>query len=438
MLNIRQIIAVLLLVAVAACTVMSPEPGPEAQRAAKRISSDITQYRNGEAPATNPREPSGMVHGANLFAEVYEQVRVHYVREVNNDALIAAATSEVRKRHPNPAKANDQELVEAAIHGMLASLDNYSTYLDRAHLRALREQTRGRFGGLGIEVKKGDTYIEIVSPIDGTPAARAGLKSGDKITKADGRLLKEMLLRDAVLLLRGPPGSKVRLTLQRGKQKPFDVTIERAVINIAAVRWRTEGDIGYVRITSFSEKAGDEVAGAIVEVKKKLGSRMRGLVLDLRNNPGGLLDQSIKISDIFLNGGRIVSTRERNFEHHYNASGGDLVEGVPIVVLVNNGSASAAEIVAGALRDHRRATLVGNKTFGKGTVQTIIPLHTSDAVKLTTAIYLTPSGKSVEGGINPHYEVTLDDKHEGDEQLQQALRLLAGATVAVPGRTSAH
>ena len=428
-----------MLLVLASCSFVSGEPGPEAQRAAKRISTDIEQYRNGKAPPANAREPRGMVHGANLFAEVYDQVRVHYVREVNDDALIAAATSEVRKRHPNPSKAKDQELIEAAIQGMLASLDNYSTYLDRRHLNALREQTRGRFGGLGIEVKKGDEYIEIVSPIDDTPAARAGLKSGDKIVKADGKSLKDMALRDAVLRLRGAPGSKVLLTIKRGDRKPFDVSIERAIINIAAVRWRTEGDIGYIRITSFSESASDEVAGAIVKVKKKLGPRLRGLIVDLRNNPGGLLEQSIKISDIFLDEGRIVSTRERNFERHYDANSGDLAEGISVVVLVNNGSASAAEIVAGALRDHRRATLVGKKTFGKGTVQTIIPLNTNDAVKLTTAVYLTPSGKSVEGGIKPHYDVAQDEKRDGDEQLEQALELLAGSAKAVaPGRTSAR
>ncbi|MCG8545598.1 MAG: S41 family peptidase, partial [Alphaproteobacteria bacterium] len=336
-----------MLLAVAGCSFMPGEPGPEAQRAAKRISTDIEQYRNGKAAPANVREPSGMVHGANLFAEVYEQVRVHYVREVNDDALIAAATTEVRKRHPNPAKAKDQELVEAAIQGMLASLDNYSTYLDKAHLKALREQTRGRFGGLGIEVKKGDEYIEVVTPIDDTPAARAGLKSGDLIVEADGQSLKDMALRDAVLRLRGEPGSTARLTIKRGDRKPFVVPIERAIINIAAVRWRTEGDVGYIRITSFSEKARDEVVGAIFKVKKALGPRLKGLVLDLRNNPGGLLDQSVNVSDIFLDGGRIVSTRERNFEQHYESKSGDLTEGIPVVVLVNNGSASAAEIVAG-------------------------------------------------------------------------------------------
>ena len=249
---------------------------------------------------------------------------------------------------------------------------------------------------------------------------------------------EDMALRDAVLRLRGKPGSTARLTIKRGDRKHFVVPIQRAIINIAAVRWRTEGDIGYIRITSFSERARDEVVGAIFKVKKALGPRLKGLVLDLRNNPGGLLEQSVDVSDIFLDGGRIVSTRERNFEQHYDSKSGDLTEGIPVVVLVNNGSASAAEIVAGALRDHRRATLVGKKTFGKGTVQTIIPLNTSDAVKLTTAIYLTPSGKSVEGGINPHYEIKLDDKREGDEQLEQALRLLSGATVALPGQTSAH
>jgi carboxyl-terminal processing protease len=428
----RSFVVALLLISMAGCSSVTRAPGPEAQEAAKRLSSDIVSYRNGVEAVKRRQDASVLVRGANLFAQVYEKVRVHYVRDIDDDALIAAATKEIRKRHPEPQDAEDKELVEAAIHGMLGSLDNYSSYLDKKHLKALREQTRGRFGGLGIEVRKGDTYIDIVAPIDGTPAERAGLKSGDHIVRADGKSLKDALLRDAVLLLRGVPGSDVTLSIKRDKKTPFDVTITRAIINVASVRWRAEGDVGYLRITSFSERVGEEVASAVMSLKTAIGRRMRGIVLDLRNNPGGLLDQSIEVSDVFLDEGRIVSTRERHFEQHYSATKGDLTGGVPIVVLINNGSASAAEIVAGALRDHHRATLIGTRSFGKGTVQTILPLSSTDAVKLTTAIYLTPSGTSVEGGIVPDHTVKLDEEREGDEQLERALQLLSAQTVSAP------
>jgi carboxyl-terminal processing protease len=433
--KIRYLALCLVVALAAGCAYLSAEPGPEATSAAQRITSDIKQYRNGVAtPARD--DASGYVRGGNLFAQVYDQVRRHYVREVDEDKLVAAASQEMRKRFPDPSKAKDKELIEAAVHGMLGALDSYSSYLDEEHWRSLREQTRGRFGGLGIEVRKEGDFIEVVSPIDGTPAARAGLKAGDRILRANGRSLEGVLLRDAVLELRGEPGSHVVLAIKRGDKVPFDVTLERAIINIAAVRWRTEGNIGYIRITSFSERVGEEVAEAVLAIKRDLGPRARGLILDLRNNPGGLLDQSIKVSDMFLDKGRIVSTRERFFEHHYDALDGDVSGGMPIVVLINNGSASAAEIVAGALKDQRRATLIGTKSFGKGTVQTIIPLSGSNAVKLTTAIYLTPSGHSVEGGISPDVMIPMDEKVEGDPQLRSAMELLTGQTVARP-RTAA-
>lgn len=430
--QIRYLLACLLVAFATGCAILSSEPGPEAQNAAQRINSEIKEYRNGTAPPVSRGDASGYVRGANLFAQVYEQVQMHYVRAVDEEALVTAASEEMRKRYPDPSKAKDKDLVEAAVYGMLGSLDTYSTYLDEEHWRSLREQTRGRFGGLGIEVRKEGDFIEIVSPIDGTPAARAGLKTGDRILRANGRSLEGVLLRDAVLELRGEPGSQVVLGIKRGDKPPFDVKLERAIINIASVRWRTEGNIGYIRITSFSERVGEEVAEAVLALKRDLGPRARGLILDLRNNPGGLLDQSIKVSDMFLNKGRIVSTRERVYEHHYDALNGDVSGGLPMVILINNGSASAAEIVAGALKDQHRATLVGTKSFGKGTVQTIIPLSGSDAVKLTTAIYLTPSGHSVDGGIKPDVVVPMDEKDEGDPQLRSAMSLLTGQTVARP------
>jgi carboxyl-terminal processing protease len=431
----RYLLVCLLVALVAGCTILM-EPGPEAQNAAQRINSEIKEFRNGFPQPTALSDASGYVRGGNLFAQVYEQVQMHYVRAVDEETLVTAASQEMRKRYPDPSKAKDKDLVEAAVYGMLGSLDSYSTYLDEEHWRSLREQTRGRFGGLGIEVRKEGEYIEIVSPIDGTPAARAGLKTGDRILRANGRSLVGMLLRDAVLELRGDPGSKAVLSIKRGDKPAFDVTLERAIINIASVRWRIEGNIGYIRITSFSERVGEEVAEAVLAIKRDLGPRARGLILDLRNNPGGLLDQSIKVSDMFLDRGRIVSTRERFSEHHYDALNGDVTDGLPMVILINNGSASAAEIVAGALKDQRRATLIGTKSFGKGTVQTIIPLSGSDAVKLTTAVYLTPSGHSVDGGITPDIVVPMDEKDEGDPQLRSAMSLLGGQTVARPRNVS--
>lgn len=422
----------LLLLLEAGCSVRPSSPGPEAREAAKRISTEIVQYRaNGKQPAERGAAAT-LVSGANLFAQVYDQVRSHYVRQVEEEKLILAASKGIRKKHPDPKAAKDTELIEAAIQGMLASLDSYSTYLDGKQLRALREQTRGRFGGLGIEVRKGEKYIEVVSPIDDTPAARAGLRAKDLITRAGKKSLEGMALREAVLLLRGLPGSKITLAIERAKRAPFDVTITRAIINVAAVRWRTEGEVGYLRIATFSERAVAEVVAAILAIHEKLGARLQGFVVDLRNNPGGLLDQSIKISDLFLREGRIVSIRDRNDEHHETAKAGDLANGLPIVALINKGSASAAEIVAGALKDNRRAILVGTKSFGKGTVQTIIPLDRNDAVKLTTAVYLTPSGRSVDGGIPPDYEVKADEKREGDEQLERALQLLTKRTAGRP------
>lgn len=426
---LRKYTYLLLILAFAGCSVFSSSPSPEAEQAARRISTDIAAYRSGSNAVETRRDASQLVTGANLFAQVYEQVRIHYVREVSDETLIAAATKGIRERHPEPDGAKDEELVEAAIMGMFTALDNYSTYLDEAHLRALRQQTRGSFGGLGIEVRKNGKYIQVVSPLDGTPAAEVGLMPDDEIRKADGKSLADMPLRDAVLLLRGEPGTKVTLAIKRGDKPLFEVVMTRAIINVAAVRWSVKGDIGYIRVTSFSERAGAELADAVTALKKKLGRRMSGLVLDLRNNPGGLLDQSIKVSDAFLHDGRIVSTRERYTEYHYRADRGDIADGLPMVVLVNKGSASAAEIVAGALQDNGRAIIVGNRTFGKGTVQTIFPLGRHSAVKLTTAVYLRPSGRTVEGGIEPDQSISLDDEIDGDEQLSRALELLTSFAV---------
>jgi len=316
-----------------------------------------------------------------LFGDVFERVRADYVEEVT-----------------------DEELVESAIRGMLTSLDPHSSYLDADSFRDMQVQTRGEFGGLGIEVTMENGLVKVVSPIDDTPAFRAGVQAGDLITHLDEEPVLGLNLNDAVDRMRGPVGTDIKVTIRRGEREPFDVTITRAVITVQSVRHRMEGDIGYVRITSFNEQTTTGLTNAIVDLKKQLGDQLHGIVLDLRNNPGGLLDEAISVSDAFLDRGEIVSTRGRYSEdaQRWNADSGDLTDGLPVVVLINGGSASASEIVAGALQDHRRAVIMGTKSFGKGSVQTIIPLGGHGAMRLTTARYYTPSGRSIQAkGIDP-------------------------------------
>ncbi len=318
----------------------------------------------------------------NLFGDVFERVRSDYVEEVS-----------------------DKKLVEAAIAGMLASLDPHSSYLNAKSFSEMQIQTSGKFGGLGIRVTMENGLVKVISPIDDTPAFRAGIEPGDLITHLDGERVLGLTLSQAVEKMRGKVGTDIKLTVRRkGRKGPFDVTITRAVIKIKSVRSRLEGKVGYIRITSFNELAAKGVKKAMADFSKKLGAGMQGIVLDLRNNPGGLLDQAIAVSDIFLDKGEIVSTRSRRPEDmaRYNARPGDLADGKPMVVLVNSGSASASEIVAGALQDHKRALVLGTKSFGKGSVQTIIPLPGEGAMRLTTARYYTPSGRSIQAvGIEP-------------------------------------
>ena len=320
-----------------------------------------------------------------LFGDVFERVRADYVKEVG-----------------------DEKLIEAAINGMLTSLDPHSSYMSPKSFKDMQVQTRGEFGGLGIEVTMENGYVKVVSPIDDTPAFRAGLKPGDYITHLDNQPVQGLTLAEAVEKMRGKVNADIKITIRREGREPFDVTLTRAVIKIRSVRWRTEGKVGYVRITSFSEQSDDGVDRAMKKIKEKLGNELEGVVLDLRNNPGGLLDQAIKISDQFLNRGEIVSTRSRRGgdAQRFNSKKGDLADKLPIVVLINGGSASASEIVAGALQDHRRAIVLGTRSFGKGSVQTIIPLSGHGAIRLTTAHYYTPSGRSIQAkGIDPDIEV---------------------------------
>jgi len=318
----------------------------------------------------------------NLFGEVFERVRADYVDDVS-----------------------DNSLVESAINGMLTSLDPHSNYLNTKNFNDMKVQTRGEFGGLGIEVSMENGLVKVVSPIDDTPAARAGLKPGDLITHLDGEPVQGMTLPEAVEKMRGPVSSEIKLTIRREGRDPFDVKLIRATIRIQSVRSHLEGDnIGYIRVTTFNEQTDTGLNNAMKNLKQQAGNKLVGVILDLRNNPGGLLDQAVAVSDAFLEKGEIVSTRGRRSEdaQRYNARAGDIAGGLPVVVLINGGSASASEIVAGALQDHHRAILLGTRSFGKGSVQTIIPLPGHGAMRLTTARYYTPSGRSIQAkGIDP-------------------------------------
>jgi carboxyl-terminal processing protease len=328
----------------------------------------------------------------NLFGDVFERVRADYVE-----------------------KPDDAKLVESAINGMLAGLDPHSSYMDPKSFRDMQVQTRGEFGGLGIEVTMEDGLVKVVAPIDETPAAKAGVMANDIITKLDDEQVQGLTLNQAVEKMRGPVNTKIKLTIMRkGQDKPIEVSITRDVIRVKSVRSHREGEeVGYIRVTQFNEQTTDGLKKAISDLTNQLGAeKVKGFVLDLRNNPGGLLDQAISVSDAFLDKGEIVSTRGRNAEEtqRFNARPGDLTKGKPLIVLINGGSASASEIVAGALQDHKRATLVGTRSFGKGSVQTIIPLGAGNgALRLTTARYYTPSGRSIQAkGITPDIEVLQD------------------------------
>ena len=323
-----------------------------------------------------------------LFGDVFEKVRTDYVE-----------------------KPEESKLIESAVNGMLTSLDPHSSYMDAKAFRDMQTTTKGEFGGLGIEVTMEDGLIKVVSPIDDTPASKAGLLANDIITQIDDDQVQGLTLNQAVDKMRGPVNSPVRLKISRKEAKdPIDVTLNRDIIKIRPVRSKVEGgDIGYVRLTQFNEQTFEGLKTAIDKLQTEIGNdKLKGYVVDLRNNPGGLLDQAVMVSDAFLDRGEIVSTRGRNPDEtqRFSAKAGDLAKGKPIVVLVNGGAASASEIVAGALQDHKRATIMGTRSFGKGSVQSIIPLGGQGALRLTTARYYTPSGRSIQAkGIEPDQEV---------------------------------
>jgi len=347
-------------------------------------------------------EPS-VYEQLDLFGDVFERIRAQYVTEVDTGHLI-----------------------EAAINGMLNSLDPHSSYLPPEDYEDMRVQTRGAFGGLGIEITQQDGYVRVITPIDDTPAAHAGVQPGDVITHVDGVSLLGLTLPEAVDLMRGPVGSEIIITvLREGATEPFDLSIIRDTIRIRAVRSRIEGNIAVLRVTTFNEQTYDNLETQLQEAIDELGGidNLQGVVLDLRNNPGGLLVQAIRVSDAFLDRGEIVSTRGRDEAEgeRHNATPGDLIDGRPMVVLINGGSASASEIVAGALQDHRRAVVVGERSFGKGSVQSLIPLRGDGAMRLTTALYYTPSGRSIQAlGVSPdivvHQPVPADAETAPEEE----------------------
>ncbi len=350
----------------------------------------------------------------NLFSDAFERVRANYVRPVQ-----------------------DSELINAAIQGMVSNLDPHSSYMDSKSYGDMQITTRGQFGGVGIEVQADDGLIKVISPIDGTPAAKAGIKPGDHIAAIDGTSIAGLPLNDAIDKMRGPAGSKITLTILRASEKkPFDVSMQRAIVSVDATSSRREGDIAYIRLPGFNEQTAQGLEKAVRDLKKQIGPSLRGYVLDLRNNPGGLLDQAIQVSDDFLPGGEIVSTRGRHPEdtQRYDAKAGDITDGKPVVILINAGTASASEIVSGALQDHKRATVIGMTSFGKGSVQTIIPLgEGGGALRLTTARYYTPSGHSIQAqGIIPDIAVAQGDEADVPKIVRPSEADLPGHLIGEP------
>lgn len=362
-----------------------PVRGIAAQPAPTKSSPAKTASAKKTADKSTPAQGQLPLDDLRTFASVFEQIRVSYVEEVD-----------------------DRKLLENAIRGMLSELDPHSAYLDEKDFSDLQSMTSGEFGGLGIEVGMEDGFVKVISPIDDTPAKRAGIQSGDLIIKLGDKSVKGMSLDEAVNLMRGKPGEPLKLViLRKGEDKPLDITVKRDIIKVLSVRQKIlEPGYAYVRLAQFQINTGAELRTAIAELKKK--GPLQGVVLDLRNNPGGVLQSAVEVSDAFLNQGLIVYTKGRiaDADMRYNAEAGDLLDGAPLVVLINDGSASAAEIVAGALQDHRRAVLVGTDSFGKGSVQTVIPISETKAIKLTTALYYTPSGRSIQAqGIKPDIHV---------------------------------
>ena len=378
--NLFRLVALFAVLAALASTPLFAKNAPANQSAPQGTEPQSETKSSGDAADTFKQ--------LTLFSDVLERVRADYVDSVTDDKLI-----------------------ENALNGMLSALDPHSSYMNKKSFQDMQTQTRGEFGGLGIEVTMENSIVKVISPIDDTPAAKAGIQPGDLITHIDTKPVTDYTLNEAVDHMRGVPGTKITLTIRRGglSGRPFDVSLMRAVIRVQSVKWEAKDDVAYIRITAFNEQTQVGLDKAMSEASAKIGPKLIGYVVDLRNNPGGLLDEAISVSSTFLDAGKeVVSTRGRHKEEDqtFFAKGGDKAHGKPIAILINSGSASASEIVAGALQDHKRAILIGTKSFGKGSVQTIIPVSGGGAMRLTTARYYTPSGRSIQAlGIEPDIAV---------------------------------
>ncbi len=403
----KLLVALIVLMAASgsACAV-GPAERAEISTAQERYRHELAKVR------TSGALPSASDRNVLLFMDVMRRVLVEHVKPTSPQVLVDKAVLGLQKKKKEDPSANDRALTESALDAMLSSLDPYSSFLDSEHFRYMREQTQGEFGGLGIEVTmdEGSGLVRVVSPIDGSPASRVGLHSGDLITRIDDHAVKGLNLRDAVARMRGPVGSSVALTLRRNNtEAPVRVSLTRAIVRIQPVRSRLEGNIAYIRIATFNQQTSHSLDEAITTMRRQAGGKLAGAVLDLRNNPGGLLDQAVNVADRFLEAVDIVSVRGRDPEENrrYSGTPGDLLVGLPLVVLINSGSASASEIVAGALQDHNRALLFGTRSYGKGSVQTISSLSGDIGIRLTTARYFRPSGGLVDCfGISPNLEIT--------------------------------
>jgi len=395
---------------------------PEAAREFKRFGAVYQNYA--KTPDSSKLD---------YFKFAFKRLRASYVRPVSDVKLIDAAIKGVKDSKSEPGSMTSDAVVEAALDAMTASLDPHTAYLNSEEFRESFVHTKGEFGGLGIEVTMEDGFVKVVSPIEDTPAERIGLKSGDLITHVDEDPVKGKTLREAVRQMRGAPGTTIHLRIRRKGVDDFDVSLVRAVIKVRAVKWRLEDRIGYIRVSRFSEKLEGGIVKAVAALHAELGDEPDGFVIDLRNNPGGLLNQSIILADTFLDEGEIVSIRGRNPRHDrsFSAESGDLANGKPIVVLINGGAASASEIVASALKVHHRATVMGTRSFGKGSVQTILPLPVDGALKLTTALYYGADGRTIQAlGVDPDIQIepekVVDHRKEAD--LPGAIAAKNGAT----------
>jgi carboxyl-terminal processing protease len=392
-----------------------------------------------------PKDDKSHSKNMDQFRDALLRVRHDYVRDVPVSELVDMAIEGMESADQDLKLGGVEPafLIEVALDKMLTSLDPHSSYLNPLELKEMKVSNRGEFGGLGITVTMEGNFVKVISPLEGTPAFRAGLKPGDLISHLDGKAIEGKSIHKAVSLMRGKPGTYIRLTIRRVDIEPFDLEIRRAIIKVKSVRWHLEGDIGYVRVVSFTEKVASGIDNAMEAITEELGDRLAGIVLDLRSNPGGLLHQSLTLSDAFLEEGIIVSVQGRRSgtQQVFEAEAGDLADGVPMVVLIDPGSASASEIVAAAMQDHHRATIMGQRSFGKGSVQTITPLPQEGALRLTTQLYFSPAGRAIQArGITPDIEIIpMPKKENKDEKAALGVKKKSAETPETKaGRASAQ